>query len=365
MRGSKVFPGSRGPLDHDIFTDHAGRIYFVLGHYQPRDRVISILKYVPDPSGTWMHRETGVTYLRSYWHQGVDVFLKTESFVKSTGHEPLQLWLVRDPVFGTDYLEVPVGSIREYLLPEERLDGICRARDESLDPLERKVKHVVTTLATTFEPSGIKATDFGITGSVLWNGHSERSDININVYGKHACRKLHDALAARAAGAHSLSADLSVVMKGFDDVPFLSRDPSLPGTALSRKPKLKMAGFTPGIQLRWCLRRGELPVTYGTERYRELGVQRFTLQVIDDEYAMFYPAFVGVRTIEGHLDARRIMVYDTRVTRFFKINDVVSVTATVQEVTTTGGDTFFQLLIGSKAHAQHERVILLSTTSGR
>nr|MDO8117527.1 hypothetical protein [Candidatus Sigynarchaeota archaeon] len=323
------------------------------------------MKYVPDPGGTWTHRETGITYQRSYWHQGVEVLLNTESIAKKAAHGPLQSWLITDPVFNTVFLEVPTDQVRDYLFPEQRLASICDAGDGSLDPLERKVKHVITALSTEFKATGIKVTDFGITGSILWNGHSERSDININVYGKRTCTVLHDALVTRAREAPSLTSELMITMKGFHDVPFLARAPSLPSSVLSRKPKLKLAGFAPGIQIRWCLRRGEFPVTYGQEVYHDLGVEQFKLQVSSDEHALFYPAFVGVKTLEGPLDVRRIMIYDTRLTRFFKNNDIVQVNATVQEVKPTRGEKFFQLLIGSKAHAEDEKVSLLNTDSGR
>ncbi|MBN2151000.1 MAG: hypothetical protein JW839_06130 [Candidatus Lokiarchaeota archaeon] len=362
MAGSILdIAATRGILDHDMFTDPEGNIHFVLGHYQPRDRVISLLKYVPDEQGTWVHRSTGRRYARSYWHQGVDAVSGSEAAVGRLASKEITSWQAVDPVFGTSFLEVPYDRIEDYMLPETRLAGILEAGDGVLDGLERRVKLVVQAVLRHAGGVDLTSEDMGVTGSILWGGHSGRSDINLNVYGARACRDLEGVLASLARRGVMLARGLTVGMKGFGEVPGVRVSGAVEAAALSRKPKLRLAGFKPGIQVRWCLKRGEFPLEYGSESYADRGLATVKARVTDDSYTLFYPALVGIEPLEGTPRPDRVLVYDTRFTRLLRSGDVVEITGALQEISGTGR---FQLLIGSKRHARDERVTFLDARHG-
>ncbi len=353
---------ARGSLDHDIYTDKAGRIYFVLGHYQPPDRVISLLKYVPDGQGTWIHRISGQHYARSYWHQGIDAFMSASEVAGADKGSELASWQINDPVFGTSFLEVPHDRIAEYFLPEERLTSILEAREGDLDEVERKVKLVVQTILRHAGDIDLTAEDVGITGSILWRGYSGRSDINLNVYGEKKCRGLEKALTSLARRQVMLARGLTVQMKDFDDVPGIHRSGTVKISELMRKPKLKLDGFKPGIQVRWCLKRGEFPLVYGSETYIDRGLATIKARVTDDRFTLFYPALVGIETLAGKEKPDRVMIYDTRYTRLLRSDDVVEIAGLLQEIKGTGR---FQILIGSKQYARDERVSFLEAGHDR
>ncbi|MCK4961549.1 MAG: hypothetical protein KAS19_03640, partial [Anaerolineales bacterium] len=44
--------------DRDVFHDRTDYVYITLGHIQPYDRILSILKYVPDSNGRWQADST-------------------------------------------------------------------------------------------------------------------------------------------------------------------------------------------------------------------------------------------------------------------------------------------------------------------
>jgi len=347
---------TRGILDHDIFRDAGGRIYFVLGHYQPRDRIISILKYVPDEQGTWIHRGTGQRYVRSYRHQGIEAVAGSEDMVKKLAKTDISSWEIVDPVFGTSFLEVPHDRIKDYMLPEARLEGIIEASDGELDDLERKVKLVAQMILKHAGNVDLTVEDMGITGSILWRGHSERSDINLNVYGEVKCRGLEKAIVSLARRHVMLARGLSIQMKGFDDVPGIRCAGTVVSSVFKRKPKIMLDGFKPGIQVRWCLKRGEFPVEYGSESYVDRGLATIKARVTDDKFMLFYPALVGIEGLEGSLKPERVMIYDTRFTRLLRSGDVVEITGLLQEIKDSGR---YQILIGSKQHAKEERVTFL------
>ncbi len=351
---------ARGRLDHDIFTDEAGRIFFVLGHYQPPDRVISLLKYVPDVQGTWIHRISGQHYARSYWHQGIDAFTSASKVTGADKGSELASWQIIDPVFGTSFLEVPHERIAEYFLPEKRLASILETKEGELDEVEKRVKLVVQTILKHSGDVDLTVEDVGITGSILWGGYSDRSDINLNVYGEKKCRGLEKALASLARRRVMLARGLTVQMKGFDDVPGIQRAGKVTISDLKRKPKLKLEGFKPGIQVRWCLKRGEFPIDYGSESYTDRGLATVKVRVTEDAFTLFYPALVGIETLEGKAKPDRVLIYDTRYTRLLRSGDEVEITGLLQEIASSGR---YQLLIGSKQYAKEERVSFLDTRS--
>jgi predicted nucleotidyltransferase len=353
---------TRGILDHDIFLDAGGRIYFVLGHYQPSYRAISLLKYMPDEQGTWVQRISGQHYARSYWHQGIDAFMSASKVAGADKGSELASWQIVDPVFGTSFLEVPYDRIAEYFLPEERLTSILEANESELDELERKVKLIAQVVLKNAGDVDLTAEDVGITGSILWRGHSERSDINLNVYGERNCRGLEKALVSLAKRRVMLARGLTVQMKGFDDVPSIQRSGKVTISELRRKPKLKLDGFKPGIQIRWCLKRGEFPIVYGSETYVERGIATIKARITDDRFTLFYPALVGIETLAGKEKPDRVMIYDTRYTRLLRSGDVVEITGLMQEIKDSGR---YQVLIGSKQHAKDERVSFLEAGHDR
>ncbi|MHA1791800.1 MAG: hypothetical protein ACTSVI_04085 [Promethearchaeota archaeon] len=359
LTNNATFPDllqKRGVLDHDIFLDHEKRIYFVLGHYQPEKRIISILKYFPSDAGTWIQKLTGTRYKRTYWHQGIEAFKSSQASIGIAGGKQLESFWIRDPVFNTEFTEVPFENIMTYLLPENRVKEIFDENESKLDDLESKVKHVVGSIINNFSFIKLKDGDIGITGSVLWKGHSERSDINLNVYGLKKCIKLNDALTVMAGEEQQLDNDLFVKLKGFGELLRIKTSDNIKIFSLKRKVKLKLEGFTPGIQIRWCLKKNEFNIKYGDETYSDIGLITVKLRIIDDTYSIFFPAMVYVEPLDADKNIVRVMIYDSRYTRLLKKNDTVKITGLLQRI---NDDDSFQILIGSKKYSDKENVTFI------
>lgn len=357
-------PAGRGFLDHDIFADPAGRLHFVLGWFQPVDRVIALLKYVPDPAGTWIQRETGQRYARSYRHQGIEAFTNGEAMALSQGDRELASWVVVDPVFTTTFLEVPRDKITTVFIPEECLAAIMNADPPASDPIEGVAARVAKGLLNGLPGGTLAPGDLGITGSVAWGGHSAHSDVNLNVYGRDACLAASKALAAIARDGGELAPGIKVVLKGFDDVPAVDASGVEEPGVLRRKPKVIVDGFPQGVQLRWCLRAGEEPLHHGEEAFVDAGMTTVTVEVTRADHAGFFPAVVDVRPAgdagagAGQPDVSRLLIYDTQLVRLFRRGDVATVTGLLQRVEPGGT---WQLLLGSRQHPGMERVAFLAT----
>ena len=97
--------------DRDIFEDMEGRLFVTLGYIQPRDRVLSYLKYVPDEQGRWVR--AGSRYRRIFWG-GVDSVVNGTPLLPSS-------YTVDDDHFQTSLVEPPHHVIKKYYQPEKRL----------------------------------------------------------------------------------------------------------------------------------------------------------------------------------------------------------------------------------------------------
>jgi predicted nucleotidyltransferase len=142
-------------------------VFVVLGYIQPSDRILSFLKYVPDPAGKWISGD--IRYRRIFWGS-------VTSTVEGMSILPAD-YMVEDPHFGTELMEPPREVISKYFKPELRLGEIL---DEGpKDTLEEFVHRGATSLHDTL---GIPFDDIGVAGSILWKGHEPgHSDVNMNI----------------------------------------------------------------------------------------------------------------------------------------------------------------------------------------
>ncbi|MHA1562526.1 MAG: nucleotidyltransferase domain-containing protein, partial [Promethearchaeota archaeon] len=90
-------------------------------------------------------------------------------------------------IFQMQMIIIPRNQILNHWKPQQRfkelLSGFASrnfSEIQKLDNLEREVVEVGITLETFFD---IDISQIGITGSILWNAHHEKSDIDIMIYG--------------------------------------------------------------------------------------------------------------------------------------------------------------------------------------
>lgn len=345
--------------DRDIFHDVEGRVFVVLGYIQPSDRILSFLKYIPDPSGEWQSGD--IKYKRTFWGS-------VSSTVDGMNILPPD-YVVSDSHFGTDLLEPPRERVGKYFNPELRLKEIMKVGPQ--DSLEELVKHGAETLHDTL---GISFDNIGVAGSILWKGHSlERSDINMNIYGFDTSWTLHNNYESLAQGREDTRlrelADWKHAMKRVHDRVPIMKSEDLQNLFMRRK-ALCLGDVCIGITP--ILRPGEAPIQHDSESYTAIS-EKLTTVVMDIEnadYGLFHPALY-----QGHsppLDAidgesvRRIMVYDGAFGGLLQTGDRVEVTGTLQRVTSTDGETqFFQIMIGTKSGAGKEYIRLLPSTQSQ
>ncbi len=341
--------------DRDVFHDKAGRVFVALGYIQPKDRILSFIKYVPNAEGTW--QADGVRYTRVFWGGGVSA-TKGMEIVSSD-------YLVDDEHFGTELLEVPKDDVAKYFSPELRLKEIIEKGQN--DRLEWAVARMATTLHESLE---IPLERLGVTGSIVWKAHDPSySDINMNIYGFETAWHLQEGYDKVAElNDHMRLRQMSEWERTMSRV--VERIPVLPMDDMrklfTRRRGLYCDDLSIGVMP--ILLPDEAPIIHGSESYTTVtpAPVRVEMEIINDQYGLFLPALYEGQSkpltiIEGE-HVSRIMVYEGSFRGLIQNGDTVEVSGIIQRVTPKApkGEIFYQMMVGSKAGAGKEFIRLIS-----
>ena len=336
--------------DRDIFEDIDGRLFVTLGYIQPKDRVLSYLKYVPDEHGRWVRTDS--RYRRIFWG-GVDSVVSGVPLLPSS-------YTVDDNHFQTSLVEPPHHAIKKYYQPEKRLIEIL---EDPKDKLEEVTKTAAEVLHDEF---GIPIDALGVAGSILWKGHSTAySDINMNVYGYqhswHLQRNYDQLDEVQSKNRLRAQTDWKHAIERVQQ-----RIPILPFEDLQRIFTRRRAlcinsrsiGITP------VLLPDEAPITHGSESYLTLASEPIvlTMTIENDDHGIFHPALYDTRPVESAgQPVQRILVYDGAFGGLFQCGDRVEVSGMLQRVIRERTESSIgQIMVGTKAGSGKEYIRLVN-----
>ncbi|MFW9919588.1 MAG: hypothetical protein ACFFED_08315 [Candidatus Thorarchaeota archaeon] len=340
--------------DRDIIRDTDGRIFVVLGHIQPHDRVLAFLKYVPDPNGKWLSE--GQRYRRTFWGD-------VGSVVNGLLKVPTE-YLADDLHFGTELLEVPLSHIQRHFIPESRLDEI--RKDGPADRLESLAAGLADALHDTL---GVSYSDMGVAGSILWKGHSpEFSDINMNIYGFQNSWALKESYESVSAAEKVRLRTSDEWVRGANRI--LERVPALTQDDIDKLFERRFAFYYDNqcIGVTPVLRPAECPIPYGSESYHQVSVTpiKVRFEVENVSYSLFSPSIVegttpSLQQFEG-VKASRLLIYEGIYSGLFNVGDHLEVTGMLQRVhpMSDNREDFYQLMIGTKDGAGIEYIRILT-----
>lgn len=336
--------------DRDVFHDKEGRVYVALGYIQPQNRVLSFMKYAPDPDGMW--QSDGVKYGRIFWGG-------TNEAAKGMKAAPSN-YLIEDSHFQTTLLEVPRGDISKYFSPELRLKEIIEEGPQ--DSLEASTKQMAETIHDTL---GIPFERLGIAGSIVWKAHNpDYSDINMCIYGFDYSWQLNRSYNElveqnkhiRLKQVSEWTELIERIVERVDD--YFFEDMHL---LFTRRKELCCEGKCIGVMP--ILLPEETPIPHGSELYALVYPKpvRVNLEIKNIDYGIFLPALYGVDSepldiINGERISR-IMVYEGSFRGLIQLGDKVEVVGTLQKVIPNGeSEGFYQLMVGTKEGARQEYI---------
>jgi predicted nucleotidyltransferase len=280
----------RPPKDRDFVETAEGLLFCVVGYLHPPDRYAAYLKYVPAPAGKWARGD--VSYRRELPYYHVRHVVKTLDLLRRD--YPRYVW--NDPTSNLTFSFVPRDAVARYYRPEARLAEILAG---PRDPLEAEVATLVRRLTRA---SGLPATAFGITGSVLLGLHDPAfSDIDLLVYGAESTRRVRAAVESLVGGPiQTLPADRRQRWRAETAERF-----GLPADAVARIEARRWNYFLVHgryVSIHPTRSDDEIGEAYGEHRYHAVGGATAQATVTDAAESVFLPAGYRVadaRIVEG------------------------------------------------------------------
>jgi hypothetical protein len=152
-------------------------IFAVKGLSHPKDRTIAYLRYIPDPQGKRMRRDS-MRFTRIYDLGESTEHLRT-NFPRYLYFDEKRQMLVQ---------AIPDKAVLKTYRPEE---GLAEMRQNPNNELEEAA---ITFAETISKEAGITLKNIGVSGSLLLGLAAASSDIDLTIYGGRNCRQSYEAL---------------------------------------------------------------------------------------------------------------------------------------------------------------------------
>jgi uncharacterized protein len=267
-------------LEGAAVENEAGLIFTVKGIVHPPDRIVAYLRYVPDKRGERLRGRK--RYRRVYSNT------EREKTLRALGLS----YHVDDPILGVPVEAVPWDDVTRVYDPRERLQ---RLRDTgSGGALSRDALALAELLR---DAAGVPGTALGLTGSLLFDLHTDDSDIDLVVYGDAECRKVHAALTRllndpSSAVRRPRGSELTAIHAMHrEDTPLSAAD-----FARLQSGKVNEGRFAGRPYfVRFVKLPAEVPERYGDPCFAPAGRALVEARIVHDRDALFTPCRYGLR----------------------------------------------------------------------
>ncbi len=327
-----------GIIESFYLETREGLFFAVKGLVHPPDRVIGVVRYVPDADHGSRVR-SGMAYRRLYH------FPEQEQLLRSQ----FPHYLKHDPVFQTTLQSVPRTLIGRVYDPRTRAVELCS--EQQSHPVLTDAADFIKSLQTR---SGVPSSAIGISGSILIDMHRDSSDLDISVFGLQNSQKVYQALQSilqsgsdpewnrlDAAGVAELYEQRTPdTQMAFDDFVASERNKICQGSFRARP-----------YFIRFLKDPQEIQENYGEIRYSAMGRATIEASIVDDQDAIFTPCrygVSGVKILDGpEIPIDEIVSFRGRFCEQACIGDAVVATGTVERLENSKGRIHYRLLLGN------------------
>jgi len=322
----------------DLLETPDGIVFDVKGLIHPPDRIIAFPRFIPDPHG---NRKRGDRIYRKVYALSERYELLKERFPQ---------YLVSDLIFGERLSEIPKEDIRCYYNPVDRLREFHDCSE--LDELEADALCFAELLQNH---SDIRRNKLGISGSLLVQLHTLKSDIDPIVYGKRSCFKVYEAL-------QSMMKEKKSLVKAYTQEElrnlygFRSKDTEMPFDdfiTIECRKVLQGKFLQHDFYIRCVKDWNEIEERYGDVVYKRVGYAKIKATISDDSEAIFTPCRYSVdhvQLLKGTCKevVSEIASFRGRFCEQAGEGEIVIAQGKVERVQKKDSDTFFRLLLGGK-----------------
>ncbi len=177
------------PNDRDYFFSENGDIYQVLGYVHPKDSIYCLKKYIEIQKQDIQQKKDENSFLwhsnltNSYYERNI-LNYSSKSAEKNIAESEFRKY---SELYGCDFIVFPRIKIKDYFKPSERLkelrNNIKSGKFSIINEMAEQEKFALEISYIFEEKLGFSEQDMGITGSMLWKGVHQHSDIDIIIYG--------------------------------------------------------------------------------------------------------------------------------------------------------------------------------------
>jgi len=330
------------PIEGFFIHSKDDLIFDVKGLSHPDNRIISFVRYIPKRFFQQDNLNEPKNYLKLYDLKERFLFLQN-NFPK---------YIFRDPK-GRGFLQ---GVLREDLQtiynPLARLNEMIKSPKNSLDPLETQALQLATILE---KYSGVKIENIGVSGSILVKLHSERSDIDLIVYGKENGLMIYKAMMEIFENNTQIQrytkAQLEQLRSNRGQIEQIDLQSFI---ELETKKQLQGLINNTEFYIRLVLLPDEYYEPYNRTQIIPLGEIEITASVYDDKYSLFTPCIYKINDVELLASERlyealpdRIFSLRGRYCDLAKNGEVIHVRGKLEKVEIKREKEYYQLTLGT------------------
>lgn len=347
--------------DRDYLQDARGDIYQVIGSIHTKEGIYTLQKYkkVSPKKSQNIHQklipsDDPISKVKNhefrYWKQkGTnDLFIRilpNYSSKSASANIKQNMYKSFSTIFQMQMIVIPRNQILKHWKPQQRFKELLSGFSsknfneiQKLDNLERETIEVGITLESFFN---IDISKIGITGSILWNAHHEKSDIDIMIYGTEFKKIINN------------TKELSAESKG------LRRFKKIEILPLAEKMSIKT-----GLPMEECFEyiynkkylfffnNRKVSITFAPSLQELLRFPLFSPETIFNsiksitiqakikscEYGYYYPGLFKISCISINdeikldpFDITRLIVYEHELVGYYKNGDIVEIRGLLQE----------------------------------
>ncbi|MCS7116612.1 MAG: hypothetical protein RMJ31_01690 [Nitrososphaerota archaeon] len=314
--------------DHSIFE--------VKGLIHPPNRLISLIRYIPDQNG---ERVRGSIKFRK-------VYMLDERYRILKERYPQLLRF--DPVFNRELCEIEDSKVLYHYRPQDGLIQLLNA--DGLNLIEERAIRFIEILSNG---SNAPLDRFGISGSILLGLHLPSSDIDVIVYGSKYCRAVRNTLI-------DLFRSSSKVKRYNEEslyrlYRFRSLDTQMPfDRFLWHERRKTIQGTFEGSDyfIRYVKDWEDVEEEYGSVIYKPIGYGKIKARVIDDSDSLFTPCeytLSNVEFLEGDKVSNidKIVSFRGRFCEHAIVDETVIAQGEIERVIEKHKD-YYQIVLGNR-----------------
>jgi predicted nucleotidyltransferase len=266
----------------DFIETTEGLIFDVKGIVHPDDAVIAYVRYVPDQKGDRIRH--GQRYRKIYKLTHRQHYLQ----------QMYPHYLRFDPVFGLQISQVPHNAIQRHYLPQHKVCELIIGK--STDPCEKQTKEFITKI---MQISKVPQALLGVSGSILVNLYSSKSDIDLIVYGKTTGYRVRAALHEHLGTDDEVTPYPHIIFRQR----FLERQRNT-GISFDKylfhESRKTFQGYykKKDFFIRYVKNWDEIDIKYGDKVYTNMGFLKLRGVISDDAEAIFTPCTYGLTDVK-------------------------------------------------------------------